>query len=370
VGRASARIQENRSGSGTTGLFPIFAAVASMEWLQLKIFSGRPSGAAPGAVRPSNGSMPAARARRGLPHAGTTHIFARIASGFLLLGLLPAIQIHVFGAPQTPKIDLGPYSQSVDPATFVPRALLAKEEIFQNYAVRIFDEQPMGRGSFEILKDGRRVWAQTGKLEIVRFYIGTQEKNELPMGRDITADGVPDLVIREWSGGVHCCFIFHVFQIAADFRWIASLNATHGDGSHFEDFDGDGILEFFTADFTFAYWHTSFLGSPSPVLILRFKDGAYVVAADLMRRPAPSDAEIRNQIAKANEDNEQPSPQIWGYMLDLIYSGNADAAWRFFDQAWPSNQSGKEDFLSEFRRQLAKSPYWPGIQSLNVSEPK
>jgi hypothetical protein len=56
-------------------------------------------------------------------------------------------------------------------------------------------------------------------------------------------------------------------------------------------------------------------------------------------------------------------------MLDLIYSGHADDAWKFLDDAWPSKVQGKDAFARDFRAQLAKSKYWPTVEAMNSAKP-
>jgi len=53
-------------------------------------------------------------------------------------------------------------------------------------------------------------------------------------------------------------------------------------------------------------------------------------------------------------------------MLDLIYTGNMNAAWKFFDKAWVKRVKGKDKFLREFREQLKTSPYWSEIEKMNA----
>ena len=49
-------------------------------------------------------------------------------------------------------------------------------------------------------------------------------------------------------------------------------------------------------------------------------------------------------------------------MLDLIYTGHDEEAWKFLDDAWPPKVHGKDAFARDFRAQLAKSPYWPAVR--------
>jgi len=191
-----------------------------------------------------------------------------------------------------------------------------------------------------------------------------------PMGRDVTGLGLPDLVIGEWTGGAHCCFLSHIFELGPKkLRRVATINAEHSDRAHFEDIDHDGQLEFLMNDWTFAYWHTGFMQSPAPDLILRFRDGKFRLALDLMRKPSPKDevlAHLANDIAAKWDSFEQGPPhEFWGEILDLIYSGNAGRAWKFAEQCWPREKDGKQEFMRDFRNQLGQSPHWEGLRELN-----
>ena len=78
--------------------------------------------------------------------------------------------------------------------------------------------------------------------------------------------------------------------------------------------------------------------------------------------------EVRNYAPSAEGGiwpRTDVSPQLWTTMLDLIYSGHAGDAWKFFNTAWPAKMQGKDAFASAFRAQLAKSPYWPAVSAMN-----
>ena len=82
-----------------------------------------------------------------------------------------------------------------------------------------------------------------------------------------------------------------------------------------------------------------------------------------MRKPAPSQTEL---LAEADEfkaefagiqkgiffDHWVAPYQLWTKMLDLIYSGNENVAWKLCDLSWPLDQPGKAEFLMEFRKQV------------------
>lgn len=245
------------------------------------------------------------------------------------------------------------------------------EATFRQYVVRTYRE-PNPAGCFEIRRGGRRVHSAIGAL----FQIGgspmfSDEPSQLVrIGTDVTGAGKPDLVIGEFTGGAHCCLKIHVFEIGAGFREIAHLDLGHSVEAQFADVDGDGRMEIVAEDWSFADWHASFADSPAPQVILRFRDGAFRLVPELMRKPPPPAAELEARAqqvrnSRAWENPQDPPSDLWREMLDLIFSGNALEAWKFFEAAWPPGRGGKAEFLQEFRAQLAKSPHWTEVQALS-----
>ncbi len=56
-----------------------------------------------------------------------------------------------------------------------------------------------------------------------------------------------------------------------------------------------------------------------------------------MRKPRPTQEALDDKIKIIQKNDSwkdgEPPVELWGYMLDLIYSGNAKVAWQFFDKA-------------------------------------
>ena len=136
---------------------------------------------------------------------------------------------------------------------------------------------------------------------------------------------------------------------------------------NFEDVNGDGVFELTGDDWAFYSWYAS------PRIILRNHNGEFRVAPELMRRPAPTPAELSvkaTELRKAKVYAGSPvAPEVSRYMLDLIYSGNGESAWSFLDRVWPKQQSGKAEFIQNFKDQLATSRFWPEIRNLNKNLP-
>ena len=242
------------------------------------------------------------------------------------------------------------------------------EARFRDYKV-IISESDESR--VEIFKGAALVYAMDGH----RFFIGNPEANEkkeiaIPIGMDITGDGQPDLVIHEYTGGAHCCSLFHIFEIGEKFRHIQTIELEDS-CTDFKNLDNGPALELPMNDWTFAYWKTSFADSPAPEVILKYSDGQYRMAPTLMRKPPLSPLELNGTAASIRlspewKDPEQKiPPALWREMLNLIYTGNMDQAWSLFHLAWPEGLAGKEKFLEEFKAQLATSLYWEQIQDMN-----
>jgi hypothetical protein len=226
--------------------------------------------------------------------------------------------------------------------------------------------QPEPLMQVRISYGGTRLHAYSGfNLELGHKSYSTQKR--VGRGDDITGRGQPNLIVSEYTGGAHCCHVYWVFELSGgQAQPLAYLNGLHG-GGDFADLDGDGILEYTTDDWTFAYWHVPYVASPSPSVILRFKDDRYAVAGDLMRKPAPPPADLAAAAAALHEPLRlapaDPPVELWSRMLDLMYTGHERLAWEFFDQAWPGDSEPKRRFLAEFRAQLAKSVYWPDVRA-------
>jgi hypothetical protein len=265
------------------------------------------------------------------------------------------------------------------------------EESFLPYVARVFFDPAAKDGSdayYEILKDGKRAYVQKAKQKGEKFLIGTMYKDDpdaaqVKMGMDITGDGQPDLVVSEWLGGANCCLILHIFEIGPTFKKLATIDAEFGDaGPHFVHLDKNPnakgmALQIF--DWNFANWNAAFADSPAPKIILSFSGDAYRMSPDLMRTPPPpakdldtAAAAVRSYAPSAKGGawpDAKISPQLWGTMLDLIYAGHANEAWKFLDMAWPPKVRGKDEFARDFRAQLAKSPYWPAVNAMQTPAP-
>jgi hypothetical protein len=215
---------------------------------------------------------------------------------------------------------------------------------------------------------------------------------------DKTGDGIPDVMIQYFSGGAHCCSAMYFINLGETVETVDVLGMGDFEVLGIDKNPAGGLL-FRTADGAYGFWLTSFATSAKPVVVLDFKNGKLQLNFDLMKKPAPSLAVLKNKAEfyrqklslapyRGEENTYQPPDFIdpfykedaypnngnetykgvvyrnvvfWGPMLDLIYTGNEELAWQFLDLVWPPQKQGKALFIRDFKKQLLESHYWKMI---------
>ncbi|MVN87880.1 hypothetical protein GO986_14050 [Deinococcus sp. HMF7620] len=95
--------------------------------------------------------------------------------------------------------------------------------------------------------------------------------------RDVTGDGVPEVLLSGFSGGAHCCFTHTLYSLTTPPRKLLTYFGAHSDGLDARQLDGKGPLELVGSDWRFAYaYGLSFAESiPLPV-VFSYVNGQYV----------------------------------------------------------------------------------------------
>jgi hypothetical protein len=250
---------------------------------------------------------------------------------------------------------------------------LTEEVKYGEYTIRTY-RWPQPEGCLRISMNKKLVFSRMGG----EFLIGRNfdHSSSVPVGADLTGTGKPDAIVTEYSLGAHCCFTVRVFELGEQFKEIAKIEAGHSGGAKFVDLDHDGIYEFEGNDWAFAYWRASFKYSPAPRIVLKYHDGRFRLAYGLMKKPEPSPKQFAAMVhvVRLDEDWTDAAPAdcdmncgvpiaLWENMLDLIYTGHPDIAWRLFDQSWRPTRKDKAGFAKEFCQQLRRSLYWDDLRN-------
>lgn len=252
------------------------------------------------------------------------------------------------GAARPATTRVAPPIRAVPPDSVIDGPVVDEHRIGE-YRVRVVEDTATRERVVDITRGTRRVFARrSADYRIERA------------GQDLTGDGQPDVVLVEFTGGLHCCSRATVLGLGRTFADYGTVDGADGD-IVLDDLDRDGVPEIRIGDFRFAYWRdVPFADTPVPEVLLRFRAGRYVVACDLMREPPPDDETLRAQARDLARGwvSGDPPVDFWGYAVDLVYAGEAEAAWRFFDLGWPRAIPGRDAFVKDLRSRLTGGPCW------------
>jgi len=198
-----------------------------------------------------------------------------------------------------------------------------------------------------------------------------EDQTNPPLMTDLTGEGWPCLVVASYSGGAHCCSKLDIFQLGSEFKHLGSIDLEHG-GAEFVDLDGNGIPEVKLNDWSYAYVFASFSGVFAPEKILRYKDGQYVAAPELLFTDPPTKEEYDSLVKELFEayapqpdgdelilspDKWGGNAKLWNVMLELTYKGHLELAMKLFDQCWQAEWPDKDTALDEFWDAVGRSEY-------------
>lgn len=259
-------------------------------------------------------------------------------------------------------------------------AKLKRQKKVNGYDVKVYNNEAesstyllieQGGQLKDILKGGSLVGGGFNFADEPSSYDGPEGKKSALLMRntvDKTGDGTPDVAVGFFTGGAHCCSDLHFYELGAN--GVRKLKVIEGNDSDViavgKQPTGGLILK--TGDSSFAYWLTSFAGSPLPKVILTYQNGEFRPDVKLMKKTAPAQSVLKKKADEArkemdlepytDEENSHFLNAFWGEMLDLMYQGNETSAWQYFDLVWDKRKPGKEKFKQDFLGKLNESEYW------------
>lgn len=234
---------------------------------------------------------------------------------------------------------------------------------FGDYRVVLTRLPDLMGSKYSIFRGKKKVFEKSdyGNYFYLGNYFDDQVKGNDPYsGTSITGNGIPNLLISEWTGGAHCCNYLSIFELGKTLRHITTVDA----GSHgirLVDFDGDGVVEIEFWDWPIDYLFTSFSESAQGRVVLKFQNGKYRVSTKLMNRPAPNVKFLgkRLGIIKSEFKEKIGVPHsLLKLMMDLSYTGHVDLAMKVPEMVWPSEKPGLPKFQADFKDALKQSKYW------------
>jgi hypothetical protein len=179
--------------------------------------------------------------------------------------------------------------------------------------------------------------------------------------------GQPEVLVRLYSGGAHCCLVELILRYDPAVRQYRSTFAYWGNfGARLVDLDRDGRPEFSAFDERFVYTFTAYVFSVAPIQIWQYHQGKLV---DVTRR---FPALVRKDAVSLWHEYEQRRAEkeidvrafVAAYVADQYLLGRPDEAKRALDLAlrrgdlsrgprglgWPAGRA----FVAELLRDLRK----------------
>jgi hypothetical protein len=171
-----------------------------------------------------------------------------------------------------------------------------------------------------------------------------------------------------------------VFELGVPIKLLAEVDGMFT-APRFEDLDGDSLPEIILVDWTFGDWPGSFATSPTPKVILRWKNGKFIPDERLMKISAPSIEDLKREAESISNDDDwdivyNPDQFFWSHYiprqlfqraLDLMYGGHEEVGRKFIQMGWSKKYPVNKELLVEFDELLSKSPYWKVIKEQRES---
>lgn len=226
-------------------------------------------------------------------------------------------------------------------------------------------------GCLQIYRNGKVVYRLAGEEQ--EYDLGQPGNAQykiphIPNGTDLTGDGQPEMIVTAWSGGAHCCYKHYIFELQPKLRLLTTIEDGDTDLAHFEKMNLDRGYFYATYDL-WSYWPSSFVSSVSHKVLLRWDGKKFRLDLNSMRHPPPTDRQwkaafkdVDDALKDSGDTRGVLGLTLWDTVLDLLYTGHSDLAWKFVREVNSNALKGDNPSLGEFCSALKSDPYWPDLE--------
>jgi len=168
-------------------------------------------------------------------------------------------------------------------------------------------------------------------------------------GTDVNGDGKPELIVQGYSGGAHCCYTYRIVGLTQGLPLIREI---HNQVPVIFKTRDDGGVELHTGDGVFDYFLVPHANAVIPQLFLRLEGDKVVDLGpehladydrEIEKARSQLNAEELDKLRKSNYsegmlfDQLLTVQKVMTIVLNYLYSGRQDEAWRSLDQMWPES---------------------------------
>src|SRR3954454_18724191 len=189
--------------------------------------------------------------------------------------------------------------------------------------------------------------------------------------RDLNADGEPEVLVDLFTGGANCCWYTRSYRFDADRNKYVKKVLRPGLSFPYtlKDLDKNGVPEFRSVDYRFAYKYGSNVDTPRPLRIFDWDAGKLVDVTRRFRTLAAFDAAdmYKGYLHYRKVKDVNVRGLLAAYLADSYTAGNGRVAWRRIVAAYRRGDVDKkfagEDgphgkaYLTSLRRFLKKLGY-------------
>jgi hypothetical protein len=221
----------------------------------------------------------------------------------------------------------------------------------------------------EIFGDGTPVFED--RFEGVRSYLGGGPDRGPLAVLDLDGTGEPEVLLDLYSGGAHCCESTRIYFRRSGSGSYGVVSHDWGNsGYRLEDLDGDGRLEFVSADDAFSYAFTSYAASRRPPRIWRFDGKRLAVVTRKFPKLLEEDAAECWAAFEAESPGDATGNTTRGlagaYVADLCLLDRCKEGWAKLRAAY--DKPDRDKFFRELSSLLQKNGY-VGRRPLSKASP-
>jgi hypothetical protein len=144
----------------------------------------------------------------------------------------------------------------------------------------------------------------------------------------------PAVLVDFYTGGAHCCFNSLIYHWQGSGSTPRAVQHDWGDlGYRPLDINGDGVLEFRSADDRFAYAFTNFADSNFPVQIWNLQNGRLVQTTRNFPGEIRADARALKNAYLRNRRTGDVRGILAAYVADEALLGSIDNGWALVNEA-------------------------------------
>lgn len=204
-----------------------------------------------------------------------------------------------------------------------------------------------------------------------------EDCNKLPVARDINADRVPELILKQSDNSGHEPDQWFILQMAPDGAmkeiWHQTLQS-----ADFKDFDNDGSYEITVDDQIFKNWNGASYSDWGSIQVILEADGTtYKPSRRFMFKKPPSQAKLESTIKELDKETKQyqtvckantkaVNPKIWTRLVEYLFSDNAVTAKTILERIYPGQTrlavtANSPDHPIEDSQIMTRDEFWSSL---------